>query len=174
MHDFERREIAVSRWRGEISISATISKTLLTPRDTNDSYPMPDSMARAISRFLHVRASTLSIISMFLISHQIYREQNDILTYIYKLLSFISGYFIKIDENTRVKKLFLGIKSMYELLVWFRHYFWFLLILERMVFWNIQSILKDSSTPRILLNNHSLNSIVEFLWDYPSILKLKN
>lgn len=71
VHEFQRREIALSRWRGEISIFfAAISKTLLTPRDTNDSYPMPDSMARVISRFLHVRASTVSIISMFLISHQ--------------------------------------------------------------------------------------------------------
>lgn len=95
VHEFQRREIALSRWRGEISIFfAAISKTLLTPRDTNDSYPMPDSMARVISRFLHVRASTVSIISMFLISHQMSwtKWHRFLRVYIYKLPSYISLY----------------------------------------------------------------------------------
>lgn len=98
VHEFQRREIALSRWRGEISIFfAAISKTLLTPRDTNDSYPMPDSMARVISRFLHVRASTVDHFDVSDFTPDVVNKVTSILTciYIYKLPSYISGSLYK-------------------------------------------------------------------------------
>lgn len=122
MHEFQRREIALSRWRGEISIFfAAILKTLLTPRDTNDSYPMPDSMARVISRFLHVRASTVSIISMFLISHQMSWTKWHRFLRVYIYISYHPTFhFIKIaiNENTRVKELLLDIASKLFVIRW--------------------------------------------------------
>lgn len=161
VHEFQRREIALSRWRGEISIFfAAISKTLLTPRDTNDSYPMPDSMARVISRFLHVRASTVSIISMFLISHQMSWTKWHRFLRVYIYISYHPTFLdhftkIAINENTRVKELLLDIAS--KLFVWLgeRYYFEFRW-LERMVFWN--TILRDSFVEQSSVEFNKLNS----------------